>query len=82
MSELPPDPLLPDKDAPMAKYMLEGSQLMGGFVNVASLSTLVENLNRADRRDVELVAMFANDHRGQGGVFEDGGGRISHRRGG
>ncbi len=39
--------------------MLEAAQLMFGFVNAASLASLVETLRKADRRDLELVGMLA-----------------------
>ena len=61
MSSLPPDPFDDPRfrKSPLAKDVLEGSQLTSAFVNVASLSTLAESLRRADHRDLELVAMFA-----------------------
>jgi hypothetical protein len=39
--------------------MLEAAQLMFGFVNAASLASLVATLQKADRRDLELVGMLA-----------------------
>jgi hypothetical protein len=61
--DLPTDPFLPDdprfRESPLARDVLEGSQLMSAFVDVPSLSTLAENLRKADHRDLELVALFA-----------------------
>jgi hypothetical protein len=60
--ELPPDPFIPDdprfRDAPLAKDMLEAASMFG-FVNSASLSSLVETPHKADRHDIELLAMLA-----------------------
>ena len=61
--ELPTDPFLPDdprfRESPVARDILDGGQLTSAFVDVASLSTLAENLRKADHRDLELVALFA-----------------------
>ena len=61
--ELPPDPFIPDdprfRDSPLAQDLLEAAQLMFGFVNAASLSSLVKTLQKADHHDLELVAMLA-----------------------
>jgi hypothetical protein len=60
--DLPPDPFLPDdprlRDDPIFKYIREGKELTLAFVNSPTLSTLVQTLQRADRRDVELAALF------------------------
>jgi hypothetical protein len=60
---LPPDPFGFDDprldDHAIPKYVREAAQLTAAFANIGSLSGLVETLNKADRRDVELVAMLA-----------------------
>jgi hypothetical protein len=62
MDDLPPDPFLPDdprlRDHALFKYFEEGKHLTMAFVNQPSQSSLIEALHSADRRDLELVAMF------------------------
>ncbi len=56
--DLPPDPFLPDdprlRDDQLFKYMDEAKQLVLAF----SYSSLIETLHRAERRDIELAALF------------------------
>jgi hypothetical protein len=57
---LPPDPWYEKYgDLPLGRYIVEGGKLTAAFADINSFSGLVESLRRADRRDVELVAMFA-----------------------
>jgi len=62
MPELPPDPFLPDderiRDKPLVRYLLEGKSLAIAFSDSASLASLVTRLHDADKRDLELVALF------------------------
>jgi hypothetical protein len=60
MSDLPPDPFDDPRiqEHPIARYAIEAARLTTAFANIDSMSGLVEALNKAERRDVELVAMF------------------------
>jgi hypothetical protein len=61
MTDLPPDPFdrPPFVDGPVARSVLEAARLAVKFAEVGSLSALLENLRRAGRQEVELVAMLA-----------------------
>jgi hypothetical protein len=52
----PDDPRL--SGVPLARDLLEAMELAKAFANAGSLATLIEMLNTAPVRDVELVAMF------------------------
>lgn len=48
----------PFLDGALARTVMEADRLSAAFADIDSLSGLLENLRRADRRDVELVAML------------------------
>jgi hypothetical protein len=52
----PDDPRL--SGVPLARDLLEAAELAKAFANAGSLASLIEMLNTAPVRDVELAAMF------------------------